>query len=144
MDGMDDYGAEEVWAAEEDRRYWEEQTRDIIERLREAARVLRERSEAATPGPWESGPCAGCLGTDHAHDATPVVMGGRGRYIVAKVGGPDAAYIATMHPVVGLALANWLDAQADTTCDCGVDEFALAVANLILGTARNIHSALPF
>jgi hypothetical protein len=37
---------------------------------------------------------------------------------------------------VGLALANWLDAQADTTCDCGVDEFALAVAYQILGGTR--------
>lgn len=41
MDGMGNYRAEEVWAAEEDRRYWEEQTRDIIERLREAARAQR-------------------------------------------------------------------------------------------------------
>lgn len=45
---------------------------------------------------------------------------------------------AEMHPGVGLALADWLDAQADTTCDCGVDEFALDVADLILGCRQQI------
>lgn len=125
MDGMGDYGAEEVWAAEEDRRYWEEQARDIIERLREAARVLRERAEAAEA----------VIGTGWY---TPSML--REMTVEAEV----APFINAMHPGVGLALANWLDAQADTTCDCGVDEFALAVANLILGTARNVDSASPF
>lgn len=129
MDGMGDYGAEEVWAAEEDRRYWEEQTRDIIERLREAARVLRERAEAATPGPWEYVVSEfESLGGDVLDVTT------HGCSCDYSCNRTDPAYIATMHPVVGLALANWLDAQADTTCDCGTDEFALAVANLILAT----------
>lgn len=112
------------------------------DRLREAARVLRERAEAATPGPW-------C--DEYSGRTGPVVMDAASRNALDHVAKcshfrdrSDAAYIATMHPVVGLALANWLDAQADTTCDCGVDEFALAVANLILGTARNVDFASPF
>jgi hypothetical protein len=92
------------------------------DRLREAARVLRERAETV-------------IARDHnpGHAIDNFVAYYEGRRTSSDALGIDAAYIATMHPGVGLALADWLDAQADTTCDCGVDEFALAVADLILG-----------
>lgn len=113
------------------------------DRLREAARVLRERAEAASEGEWWP-----YRTVPSDLDAEWIVDSGLtficSTHIDSERGRADATYIATMHPVVGLALANWLDAQADTTCDCGVDEFALAVANLILGTAHNVDSASPF
>lgn len=74
-----------------------------VETLREAAKVLRERAEAATPEPWE------------------VVGGGEyvqgpGILVAPDDGGvttTDADLIATMHPGVALALADWLDKAAD-------------------------------
>ena len=111
------------------------------DRLREAARVLRERAEAATPGPWEA--------TDNfGHDA------GRAYVIpsdpeiptyVSAGGSPDedcdAAYIATVHPGVGLALADWLDIYADLQDEhvgVGIDgprTQGHVIADLILGGA---------
>lgn len=85
------------------------------ERLREAARVLRERAEAATPGPWalfdddSYGPPN--LDEPMLCSHAPIV-----RNIVVENGEitrPNADYIATMHPGVGLALADWLDKYAD-------------------------------
>jgi hypothetical protein len=50
----------------------------------------------------------------------------------------DARYVATMHPGVGLALADWLDDDAEmceslTLANLGPDEAALRIADLILG-----------
>lgn len=75
--------------------------------LREAAAVLRERAEAATPGPWG-------IGIDD--DPRTVSSVDPYNWIADTSGNPneymDAAYIATMHPDVGLALADWLDDEA--------------------------------
>ena len=88
-----------------------------VETLREAAKVLRERAGAATPGPWEAA-------QDHlthsvGADVRSVPSGG---YAAADCCGyqgastnEDAAYIATMHPGVALALADWLD-KAGADC----------------------------
>lgn len=106
------------------------------DRLREAARVLRERAEAATPGPW-------C--DEYSGRTGPVVMDAESRNALDHVakcshfrGRIDAAYIATMHPGVGLALADWLDYAAATlpACDCQWPHEPFAVADLILGGAR--------
>jgi hypothetical protein len=83
--------------------------------LREAATTLRERAEAATPGPWSHYPDTfrtdipvHRLGSNAAQDA-----GGVGDVGLTPAEHPhgfaDAAYIATVHPGVGLALADWLD-----------------------------------
>ena len=86
------------------------------ETLPEAARVLRERAEAATPGPWSlaedwayvasgsdgvihgyyEGDCPAC--GDEIKDEASVALGGE-----------DAQWIATMHPGVGLDLADLLE-----------------------------------
>lgn len=63
------------------------------EEIRRAAETLRERAEAVafgTEDPWYGDPDTVSLGA-------PAV---------------DAAYIATLHPGVGLAVADWLDHQA--------------------------------
>ena len=95
------------------------------QRLRDAAKVLRELAQAATPGPWEAGEA--CVWTDADLPSRVVVSDGRdgdgGAWDEA-----DAAFIATMHPGVALALADALDAHIQN------HGFALvAVADLILG-----------
>jgi hypothetical protein len=134
--------------------------------LREAAKVLRGRAEAAKPGPWSAADEHGLM-----PDAWPAwcvsqmrpgyeSMSPEDGYVtdVADVHGddktacPDADYIATMHPGVGLALADWLDDIAagwmwdddGAACDWdgmplkldeAVDSHAVKVARLILGRA---------
>lgn len=81
--------------------------------LRKAASLMRERAEAATPGPWIP------------FDA-------------------DADHIASWHPAVALAVADWLDATADdwdrSTAPIPVSDIrldaraALAVARAYLGS----------
>ena len=128
------------------------------ELLRKAATILRERAEAATPGPWRV--CAeGSEGSRIAPDCADKrersrfigVLNGR----VQPEDGRNAAYIATMHPGAGLALADWLedevhrakyreDQQADMNLSRVRDEpfpayydrstkLALEVARLIVG-----------
>ena len=113
-------------------------------RLREAAKVLRERAEAATPGPWQAVAGAWGLpsdGPDHMrvlqpphHNASDALA----RLEYDRQGGDDAAYIATVHPLVGLALADWLDAEADEqrwgrTRDFDAEGISARIADLILG-----------
>jgi hypothetical protein len=116
------------------------------EKLREAAKVLRERAETATAGPWAFYEMHGRDFTDEGWsiigvraEAGEVAM----TYPVSKERDEheaDAIYIATMHPGVGLALADWLDASADFHEDkphgydclgCQAEE----VADAILGGA---------
>lgn len=116
-------------------------------RLRTAARVLRHHANAATPGPWGVG-----NDTTVAQNMEQVAPG-RCRY-TQKVAAPnpwdyedapddehaeerarfDADYIATMHPGVALALADWLDAAArdEEAGPMRGDRYPLAVADLIL------------
>lgn len=118
------------------------------ERLREAAALLRERAEAATPGPWAAdvwpvrkrSPQTGRLltidpadGTQGTVDLIPT----DGVYGVME--GADAVYIALMAPPVALALADWLD-QAAIHVSGGslrahpMSTRAITVADAILGT----------
>ena len=79
--------------------------------LRDAAKVLRERAENATPGPWyvdevgDIGDKSAVLEVARWRGYTNTVNLGEDR--------PTADYIATVHPGVGLALADWLDAEAE-------------------------------
>lgn len=118
-----------------------------VDTLREAACLMRERAEAATPGPW------------HRPDAVPQLVGvirsasnpdalvhgddcGCGGGIGYE---PDAVHITSWHPEVALRVADWLWSVAD-----GVDRQirnypdrvpyiegdALAVARSYLGARR--------
>ena len=80
------------------------------ETLRRAAALMRERAEAATPGPWVVGPY---------HQLTSV-LSHDGGLTIASVGAvrlpfveADAAHIASWHPAVALAVADWLTFIAD-------------------------------
>lgn len=77
--------------------------------LREAAALMRSRAEKAT-------------GVTHHWDALPAGVGVArvfcGQVFIAKTdetlggGGSNAEHIASWHPAVALAVADWLDAEA--------------------------------
>ena len=121
--------------------------------LRDAAKVLRERAENATPIPWinfghgigvevKGCTCAGPIPGYPQHESWcgtdgPIVDGTE----------PDISYVSTVHPGVGIALADWLDeagadAESNDEFD-GLDPYAvitgygyaIAVARAILGGA---------
>lgn len=129
------------------------------DRLREAAKVLRERAQNTPAGPWffsegthgdpSGGPTyVSVVSKDSGH---PVCMGNYDGH-----DGHAAVYIATMHPGVGVALADWLDTAGSDVwaygpmckCDDGCHlcdhvgwmphaRRALRVADLILGGASS-------
>lgn len=107
-----------------------------LDDLRSAAQVLRERAEAATAGSWHadaweiySGHVGGLWVAESCDTDDPPRAEGNGRYI------------ATVHPGVGLALAQLLDEHADSVEEddgqvvtSAVDQ-AVKLARLILGRA---------
>lgn len=79
--------------------------------LRQAAETLRERAGAATPGPW----FVDEVGDFGDKSAVMEIVRWRGLTNNAHFDEdrPTADYVATMHPGVGLALADWLDRAAE-------------------------------
>lgn len=117
--------------------------------LRRAASLIRERAGAATPGPWvRSG---SSIETDHGcspnHDCWPVGdtysgMKPDGSTYPRDLNRADAEHIASWHPAVALAVADWLDAEAEShradlvgpfPSECCRMGQALAVARAYLG-----------
>ena len=111
--------------------------------LRKAAAVMRERAEAAI---HDSDGATRWTATGDGHHAAYGVTTVNGPLwdIVNDVSGPDAEHIASWHPAVALAVADWIDAaavlappdphhegEACETCD-NVTR-ALAVARAYLG-----------
>ena len=114
--------------------------------LRQAAKLMRERAEAATPGAWKH-MCLGSEGCLVIRDSGTIRERGHGR--VARFGckewhpdHADAEYVAAMDPLVALALADWLDNEAhaaeaipSTSPALGLlIRHALAVARAYLGS----------
>ena len=118
-----------------------------VERLQEAARVLRKAAQEATPGPWEvdgqgPGPEFRNMGCGVVYTMHESVLGGdiampagdmypRGGYSPME----DMTYIATVNPEVGLAVAEWLDHYA---AQCGILRVEpglreTGIANAVLG-----------
>ena len=111
------------------------------ETLRKAASLMRERAEAATPGPWQM------------RYGFPAYVSGPGETVtINDLSGDmeleDAAHVASWHPAVALAVADWLDREAAevrewTVEQAGshpvhystgrVDSHAVAVARAYLG-----------
>ena len=95
------------------------------ELLRRAATEMRERANTAMPGGWYAGTSNWVIAVfgDLADE-----------YDVAKAqNAADAEYIASWHPAVALAVADWLDAAADDCPACIRAEPALALARAYLG-----------
>jgi hypothetical protein len=110
------------------------------ETLRSAAKLMRERALATSPGPWHH-MCLGSEGCQVINDGRlrerkHVSFSGRKEW---KADHADAEYIAAMHPLVGVAVADLLDRTAwmveldpELAGRVGVDE-TLAVARAYLG-----------
>jgi hypothetical protein len=113
--------------------------------IRSAASLMRERAQAATPGPWAH-MCLGSEGCQVLRANGTVRERGRGR--VARFGQKDwkpdhadAEYVASMSPAVAVALADWLDreaalidAQVFPQSDPAMEKYPLAVARAYLGS----------
>ena len=116
-----------------------------VDLLRRAEKMLREQAKAATPGPWmrstdyvESNDDCPIVGADDKYLCVSPDDGVRGGHSAG-----DADYIVTMHPGVGLALADWLGLTArDIERAYGLAAFttssrrslpALVLARLIVG-----------
>jgi hypothetical protein len=109
------------------------------ETLRSAAKLMRERAEAASPGPWRH-MCLGSEGCQVINDGRlrerkHVSFSGRKEW---KADHADAEYIAAMDPLVALAVAGLLDRTAwmveldsGLASRVGVDE-TLAIARAYL------------
>ena len=88
--------------------------------LREASALMRTRAEGASAGPWKRFGMAGVAGAD---------------WEIGCATNADALHIASWHPAVALAVADWLDACALVT-EVAPDRhkgLALAVARAYLG-----------
>lgn len=109
---------------------------DLIAR---AARLMRERAQAASPGPWLVQQNGSIL---HSGPSTSSLNERLGTYVVASVGAydlglpsdADAQYIGSWHPAVALAVADWLDIGANPYA-CVDSAPMLAVARAYLGEA---------
>jgi hypothetical protein len=92
--------------------------------VREAAARLRQLAEAATPGPWVSDEDGEIDGVRDDGDEPEVGWG----YTSVAVGHgktrewANAPYMAAMHSLVGLALAEWLDETATDMQRAGATE----------------------
>lgn len=115
------------------------------QRLRDAAKTLRERAEAATPGPWRAMEHDNYPGDEGVAllGSAPTVTGSHmiGYFHVGEQAQmeADGALAATMHPGVALALAQVLESLAfDREVNDEIDgrtwSELLAVADLILGS----------
>lgn len=116
------------------------------QRLHAAARVLRHHATAATPGPWGVGNDT-IVGSDMKQTSrgscsykTQVCETDPFNYqdtldeeYAEEQAEFDADYIATVHPGVALALADWLDQTAHDEAWIETNR-ALRVADLILGS----------
>ena len=115
----------------------------VGDELRAAAKLMRERAEAATPGPWEPDPGNNVSDNVRADGRLVIDGGGYARLDGSKpvVYGAaltaDAAHIASWHPAVAAAVADWLDRFADPVYCYGPVEYdsALNIARAYLGTS---------
>lgn len=113
------------------------------ETIRRAAKLMRERAEAATPGSW-----LGVMGRFEDAD-WPCVITAEGDLKDARTwllgagnGGvnreADAAHAGSWHPLVALAVADWLESFNGTAWGPAVRhspeyEYALKIARAYLG-----------
>jgi hypothetical protein len=107
-----------------------------VELIREAARLIRQRAEAATPGPWEVEGSRSIVGPE---GMKPKLAG----HVVCSVGAwdrgvpseADAEHIASWSPDKALPVAALLESLADLYA-AGFAEpqpLVLAIVNAYLG-----------
>lgn len=114
------------------------------ETLRQAAALMRERAEAASPSPWFTEPntMAGRVWVAMTRtwwpkaDAEPIFQVRHEENYKQRE--HDAAHIASWHPTVVLAVADWLDNYAsvmERDHPIAFADQALIVARAYLGSA---------
>jgi hypothetical protein len=126
--------------------------------LRRAAERLREVAGKATPGPWRDstvdGNRYGALVADQPHPDRPNPASGGwgwdegygGCLIGESLMRADRAYIATVHPGVALALADWLDLEIEVRASMarnGLSSLALDAEHPATIVARAILGETP-
>lgn len=109
------------------------------DRLREAAKVLRERAQGTSWVPE----CGGWWRPeDQPRRRLPAQVAEADVNVAECHYPPNADYIATMHPGVGLALADWLDTAANNAerngwmagyAEAMRETSAVRIVDLILG-----------
>jgi hypothetical protein len=104
---------------------------DDLRELRKAAETLRERADQAGNAPWDA---------EVHDDGRAWINAPEDHHAISLHGWPGAArYIATMHPGVGLVIADWLENTASawsfSKVAPGSAVKAMAVARLINGGA---------
>jgi hypothetical protein len=77
--------------------------------LREAAALMRQRAEAAKPSPWGSG-LMGVWSEETGYIASSVHEHNPCKEAI--IDGADRVHIASWHPAVARAVADWLEATA--------------------------------
>jgi len=101
--------------------------------LREAAALMRSRAEAASKGPWTAVDAANATAIWREGSANP----GWPLVFDPELTMEDAEHIASWHPAVALAVANWLEATADEVDMLGgfsdADAAGLTFARAYLG-----------
>lgn len=114
---------------------------DLITR---AAKLMRERALAASPGPWvarddkrggsirHSGPSASATDKPEAQNLGRYVVCGVGAYDLGLPSPADTAHIVSWHPAVALAVSDWLDIGANPYACIDLTPM-LAVARAYLG-----------
>jgi hypothetical protein len=80
--------------------------------LRRAAKEMRERAEAATPGPYYVQP-NDLIGGFMVRDEAEPPSTGHGRDVGDFMTVDDCRHIASWHPAVALAVADWLENEAE-------------------------------
>lgn len=85
------------------------------ETIRKAARLMRERAEAACPGPYfttgKSGRYGGMVAAPR--DGYPEHDGYDGHLIGESMSGAHRSHLAGWAPEIAVAVADWLEAVAD-------------------------------
>jgi hypothetical protein len=83
--------------------------------IRQAATLMRQRAQAATPGPWISQKFfhSGDLVAYNIESRHPDHMG----HVGSVEDLPDLIYVASWHPIVALAIAESWEQQANDMAD---------------------------
>lgn len=100
------------------------------ELLREAACLMRERAEAATPGPWEAFGDHLVWPSEKGPAANDPILA-----MFGEAHDESATHIASWHPAVAIAVADWLEVtERDTGSSSTAYHAALTVARAYLGS----------
>lgn len=101
--------------------------------LREAARLMRERAGAAAftaPSPWHVDGWEICTDDEEPIETISVVTSG----LHWKEASEQRVHVASWHPAVALAVADWLDNEAEWWASGErLNHHALAAASAYLG-----------